>query len=358
MQRNFILTDIMKTGNHQTYERFLDTHSLPDQKIDYAGEYYTLHNYDLDSYDRRFVLIDRAISNNRVCVNSEYQEELLKRVKLLHSQGFKFIMASPWESHENINAGNIYPNNIGEVASFNWTGGVSWFWWYMYDKHLNNKFKFTHDHFGSYFYKKYDFLYLNKEPREHRVKLYNKFLKEGVLSNSLYTFLGLDKPVRLTQEHELPWVDAKNYPKHGMDQDIYEQPYVDTVCSIVSETNDNDTDVFMTEKIWKPIIAQQVFVVHGNHLYLQKLREIGFKTFGSYFDESYDLEYDRDKKIDAIVSLCKDLKTKDWNDIYRQTLALRQHNYDTLFNKEKLSEQVNKTLISFLEFFDSSQVSS
>ena len=52
------------------------------------------------------------------------------------------------------------------------------------------------------------------------------------------------------------------------------------------------------------------------------------------------------------------LKTKDWNDIYRQTIALRQHNYDTLFNKEKLSEQVNKTLISFLEFFDSSQVSS
>ena len=76
------------------------------------------------------------------------------------------------------------------------------------------------------------------------------------------------------------------------------------------------------------------------------------------FDESYDLECDRDKKIDAIVSLCKDLRTKDWRDIYLQSKALRQHNYDTLFNKEKLSEQVNKTLISFLEFFDSSQVSS
>ena len=105
-------------------------------------------------------------------------------------------------------------------------------------------------------------------------------------------------------------------------------------------------------------MAQHVFVVHGNHLYLQKLREMGFKTFGSYFDESYDLENDKDKKINAIVSLCKDLKTKDWSDIYRQTIALRQHNYDTFFNKEKLSEQINKTLISFLEFFDSSQVSS
>ena len=358
MQRNFILTDVMKTGAHQTYERFLDAHSLPDQKMDYTGEYYTLHNYDLDAYDRKFAFIDRTIVNDRVCANPEYQKELLIRVRLLHSQGFKFIMASPWESHENIKSGNIYPNDIKGITSFNWTGGVSWFWWYMYDKHLNNKFKFTHDHFGSYFYKKHDFLYLNKIPREHRVKLYNKLLKEGVLSNSLYTFLELDKPVRLTQEHELPWVKPEDYPIWGLDQDITEQPYIDTVCSIVSETNDNDTDVFMTEKIWKPIMAQHVFVVHGNHLYLQKLREIGFKTFGSYFDESYDLENDKDKKIDAIVSLCKHLKTVNWQDIYRQTIALRQHNYDTFFNKEKLSAEVNKTLIGFLEFFDSSQVSS
>ena len=353
MQRNFILTDVMKTGDHMSYEQFLDTHSLPDQKIDYTGEYYTLHNYDLDAYDRKFAFIDRDIANDRVYANSEYQAELLKRVRLLHSQGFKFIMASPWESHENIQSGKIYPNNIGEVASFNWTGGVSWFWWYMYNKHLNNKFKFTHDHFGSYFYKKHDFLYLNKQPREHRVNLYNKLLSENVLSNSIYT----NWPTRkLPPEYELPW--AQDYPQYGKDQDIYEQPYVDTVCSIVSETNDNDTDVFMTEKIWKPIMAQHVFVVHGNHLYLQKLREIGFKTFGSYFDESYDLENDQNKKIDKIVSLCKDLKTKNWPDIYIQTIALRQHNYDTLFNKEKLSAEVNKTLISFLEFADSSQVSS
>ena len=358
MQRNFFLTDLMKTGAHQTYEQFLDTHSLPNQKIDYTGEYYTLHNYDLDSYDRRFALIDRRIYNVRLFNNAEYEKELLIRVKLLHSQGFKFIMASPWESHENIQSGNIYPNNIGEVVSFNWTGGTSWFWWYMYDKHLNHKFKFTHDHFGSYWLKKFDFLYLNKQPREHRVKLYNKLLKEKVLSNSLYTFLGLGKPVRLTQEHELPWVKPEDYPEWGLDQDITERPYVDTVCSLISETNDNDTDVFMTEKIWKPIIAQHVFVVHGNHLYLQKLREIGFKTFGDYFNESYDLENDRDKKIDKIVLLCKDLKTKNWQDIYRQNIALRKHNYDMFFNKEKLSAEVNKTLISFLEFFDNGQVSS
>jgi hypothetical protein len=151
--------------------------------------------------------------------------------------------------------------------------------------------------------------------------------------------------------YELPW--AQNYPEYGKDQDIYEKPYNDTKYNLVSETNDTNDEVFMTEKIWKPIIAQQVFVVHGNYLYLQKLREIGFKTFGNYFDESYDLEKDGDKRRDKIVNTCRDLLSRNWQDIYLQTQSLRQHNYDTFFNKEKLSVEINKTLDLFLEFADS-----
>ena len=169
----------------------------------------------------------------------------------------------------------------------------------------------------------------------------------------------------LPPEYELPGVLPEEYPRFGMDQDIYEAPYNDTVCSIVSETNDNDYEVFMTEKIWKPIIAQHVFVVHGNYLYLQKLKEMGFKTFGNYFNEHYDLEKDADKRMDALLSLCKDLKdlcddgpivergNKKWRDIYLQTQALRKHNHDTFFDRQKLSVQINKTLELFLEFADS-----
>ncbi len=345
MQRNFILTDVMKTGYHVELEQFINMNTLTEQQFDITGEYYSLHNYDLDSYDRRFAIIDVRQANIRLQDNLEFHAELKKRCELLHSQGFVFIKSNPWESFENIKNTPQYPEI--EIEHIKWTGGVSWFWYYMYNKHKDTKFNFDHSN------KKYNFLYLNKQPREHRRKLYSKLLDKGILENSLYT----NWPTRkLPAEYELPW--AQDYPQYGKDQDLFEKPYNDTNCSIISETNDNDTDVFITEKIWKPIIAQHVFVVHGNHLYLQKLREIGFKTFGSYFDESYDLESNRDKKVDAIVSLCKDLKTKNWQDIYRQTIALRQHNCDTLFNKEKLSEQVNKTLISFLEFADTSQVSS
>ena len=146
--------------------------------------------------------------------------------------------------------------------------------------------------------------------------------------------------------------------RHIMDQDIFEKPYNDTACSIVSETNDNDHEVFMTEKIWKPIIAQQFFIVHGNYLYLQKLRELGFKTFNNYFEEAYDIDKDPDVRINTIVDVCDRLRDAPWQDIYLQSKALRQYNFDHFFNKENLSVEINKTLISFLEFADSGQISS
>jgi len=120
----------------------------------------------------------------------------------------------------------------------------------------------------------------------------------------------------------------------------------------VSETNDNDFEVFMTEKIWKPIIAKQIFVVHGNYLYLQKLKEIGFKTYNNYFEEAYDLDRDTDVRINSIVDVCDKLRDAPWQDIYLQSQALRQHNFENFFNQQKLSEQINKTLNLFLEFAD------
>ena len=348
MQRNFILTDLMKTGENALYEQFINMHSLKDQTFDFTSEYYMLQHYDLDSYDRKFAVIDRSkIGEQHPSHSTEYRQELERRRTLLHSQGFTFILATPWESQANIDEMTLYPKHSASQRQIIWSGGVSWFWFYMYNKHKDNKFNFDHSN------KKYDFLYLNKQPRAHRVKLYNKLFDNGILENSLHT----NWPDRkLPAEYELPW--AQDYPQYGMDQDIYERPYNDTACSIVSETNDNNSGIFMTEKIWKPIIAQQLFVVHGNHLYLQKLREMGFRTFNNYFEEAYDLDRDPDIRINTIVDVCDRLRDAPWQDIYLQSKALRQNNYDKFFHKENLSNEINKTLNLFLEFADTRQVSS
>ena len=312
---------------------------MADQQFDTTGEWYALHNYDLDSYDRKFAIIDSGHTIHPFGGNTEFDVEVKKRCDLLHSQGFVFIKANPWESLDNIK--NIPQHPEIEIEHVKWTGGVSWFWFYMYKKHKYNNFNFDH------FEKKYDFLYLNKQPREHRKRLYNQLTSNDALANSLHTCWPERK---LPAEYELPW--AQDYPKYGMDQDIYEKPYNDTACSIVSETNDNDHEVFMTEKIWKPIIAQHFFIVHGNYLYLQKLRDMGFKTFNDYFEESYDLDRNSDVRINTIADVCDRLRDAPWQDMYLQSKALRQYNHDHFFNEEKLSLEINKTLELFLEFAD------
>ena len=57
MQRNFILTDVMKTGYPMELEQFIAMHSMEDQTFDYTGQYYDLHQIDLNKYDRKFAII-------------------------------------------------------------------------------------------------------------------------------------------------------------------------------------------------------------------------------------------------------------------------------------------------------------
>ena len=42
MQRNFILTDVMKTGHHTDLEDFINMNTFEDQSFDMTGEYYTI----------------------------------------------------------------------------------------------------------------------------------------------------------------------------------------------------------------------------------------------------------------------------------------------------------------------------
>ena len=344
MQRNFILTDLMKTGDHQKLEAFISMHSLKDQTFEMTGEYYSLHKFDLEKYHRRFAIIDVRARNSIFAGNGEFNFEIHNRIKQLQQKGFVFIQATPWESLHNIISEQLHP--VLDIDHLKWSGGVSWFWSYMYLKHKDMKYNFDHTE------KLYDFLYLNKFTRGHRQRLFE--MVEPLLGNSLYT--NWEKDIKLPLEYELPW--AQNYPEKGLDQDIFEKPYNATKFSLISETNDTNDEVFLTEKIWKAVMAKHIFVVHGNLEYLKTFRSLGFKTFSDYFDESYDTEIHQKTRMKKIKQTCTTLQSMDWKDLYKQTEALRQHNYETFFDREKLSVQVNKTLELFLEFADSRQVSS
>ena len=66
--------------------------------------------------------------------------------------------------------------------------------------------------------------------------------------------------------------------------------FQNTHYSIICETLGTGSDFFLSEKTVKAMFAKRVFVVFGSRHFLRRLQELGFQTFDSVLDESYDNE--------------------------------------------------------------------
>ena len=75
------------------------------------------------------------------------------------------------------------------------------------------------------------------------------------------------------------------------------------------------------------------FVVVGNKHYLKNLRSIGFKTFDSLIDESYDTLDDHRQRADAISNLLSKLDMKKSKDFYLKSRKICDHNQSILLSK-------------------------
>ena len=80
---------------------------------------------------------------------------------------------------------------------------------------------------------------------------------------------------------------------------------VDAFWHIVTETVFYYPKLHLTEKIFKPIVSKQPFMLLAAPGNLEYLRSYGFKTFDSWIDESYDNIKDHDQRIQAVVDQIK-----------------------------------------------------
>ena len=66
--------------------------------------------------------------------------------------------------------------------------------------------------------------------------------------------------------------------------------YLHSWCSVITETHafDQAHNLFISEKLWKPVFALQPFMVWGQRHTMAQLRSWGYETFDVLWDESYD----------------------------------------------------------------------
>ena len=90
--------------------------------------------------------------------------------------------------------------------------------------------------------------------------------------------------------------------------------------NIVVETMPFDSrTLFISEKTWKPVAACRPFVIFGNCGTLRKLRKLGYKTFGKWWDESYDEIKDPNERLKACWQTLDQIGQKPFDKILKMS---------------------------------------
>ena len=199
-----------------------------------------------------------------------------------------------------------------------------------------------------------DFLFLSRRETKLRGLLRDKLTNTGCLNNSIISYDRGDRGVRhLEKQYEhAAFLDtnfkAVNCHYKPAIWQVVPQQFANTKYSIVAETIETNDVYCMSEKIFKPIIAGQIFIVLAGAGYLHYLRQCGFKTFHDYIDESYDMETDPIKRVEKIVFSCQDLSCRDHIELYRQVGHITKHNHQLFFDQQHL-QNLNIDIINKVE---------
>ena len=128
---------------------------------------------------------------------------------------------------------------------------------------------------------------------------------------------------------------------HSLDKSFYEDTYfsvvTETLCSPEFSQKGNTLGRAISEKTFKPILHHHPFMILGVPGVLKLLKQLGYKTFSPYIDESYDDEEDVSRRCYLITKeverLCE-LKGEGLQKFLNNCKPIVEHNYNVLMNKK------------------------
>lgn len=118
--------------------------------------------------------------------------------------------------------------------------------------------------------------------------------------------------------------------------------------SVISEASFGDSEgtCFISEKTFKPIACHHPFIIFGNKGSLEQLRNLGYKTFSPFIDETYDSlpTWDRMAAIVKEIERIKNIPISEKISWYSGMKDILIHNYKVLkYNSQHhISSHLNK----------------
>jgi len=130
--------------------------------------------------------------------------------------------------------------------------------------------------------------------------------------------------------------------------------YSNSYFSVVTETNCLAKGIVpgeftppgrqLSEKTFKPIVFKHPFILVAPAYTLKILKEIGYKTFSPWIDESYDYETNESARMLMIVKEIKrlcELSLLELTDFLNNIKEICNYNYDILLSKTTYSTRLN-----------------
>lgn len=150
------------------------------------------------------------------------------------------------------------------------------------------------------------FACLNKRIRLQRVWFYNYLHGSGLLNKGLVSMNTFDKHgyyfegQAISEERineisiGLPLL-VHEKRNDEFDDNFYirrfnDQISLETYMTVISEAHcgDSDETMFLSEKTFKVIACNHPFIIMGNKDSMRKMRQIGYRTFENFIDQTYD----------------------------------------------------------------------
>jgi len=120
----------------------------------------------------------------------------------------------------------------------------------------------------------------------------------------------------------------------GLSRVIPISVFNDTAYSVIAETDHDNTLSFYSEKTAKPMIARRLFVAFTGYKFLANLHSLGFRTFDSVIDESYDLIKNDTERYTQAFEQVKRLCAMDQTEVYNRIQDVLEHNFNLIMKTD------------------------
>ena len=176
---------------------------------------------------------------------------------------------------------------------------------------------------------------LFSETKSWRLKLLNQL----DLSHAAYSLLERCPTTGQTPNEVYENNSVKPYSfDHHSNESAYielrsQTPFNTSFLHVVMETLFEEQKHHLTEKIFKPIVLQQPFVLVAPRGSLGYLKSYGFRTFDYWWDESYDNILDPDQRLQAIADVVNSIAQLDYEKLYHMRTEMTEvlEHYHRLF---------------------------